>query len=342
MKTIFDVVTPANTKAYYENVERTTYLGETLFPATKQLGLDISFLKGSGGLPVQLQPAAFDAVAPLRDRIGVEGFNTEMPFFRERMLVSEKERQQINTYLANNNTEQANVLVNRVYQDAKQLIDGADVTVERMRMQLLATGGINMVATAEGRAVNYNYQLDDSQFDTLVGSDAWTDAGADPIADIEAAQSKVGAKRAIMNDFTFNLLRKHASVVGAVGDATGKRFVTKQDVLNFFRDEYDLAIAVYDYEFKETQGGPAQKFFPDYKITFIPNGTLGETVYGTTPEESDLMTGASDAEVSIVNTGVAVTTRKHTHPVNVETIVSEIALPSFPLADKIHILTVGA
>lgn len=342
MKTIFDVVTPANTKAYYENVERTTYLGETLFPATKQLGLDISFLKGSGGLPVQLQPAAFDAVAPLRDRIGVEGFNTEMPFFRERMLVSEKERQQINTFLANNNSEQANVLVNRVYQDAKQLIDGADVIIERMRMQLLATGKISIAATIEGRAVNYDYQLDVSQFETLTSTDAWTDAGADPIADIETAQSAVGAKRAIMNDFTFNLLRKHAAVVGAVSDATGKKFVTKQDVLNFFRDEFDLTIAVYDYEFKETQGGAAQKFFPNYKVTFIPNGTLGETVYGTTPEESDLLTGASDAEVSIVNTGVAVTTRKHTHPVNVETIVSEIALPSFPLADKIFVLTVGA
>lgn len=341
MKSIFDVVTAKDTKAYVENSQRGTYLGEALFPATKQLGLDLSFLKGRGGLPIALQPAAFDALATLRDRIGVDSFNTEMPFFRERMLVKEKERQQINTFLAGGQTAQAELLIQEVYKDAENLVNGAHVTQERMRMQLLSTGGIAITATAEGRAVNYNYRLEANQFETLAGADAWTDATSDPIANIEEWVEATGATRAILNSFTFGLLRKHPKVLAAVEGVTGKSFVSKNEIIDFFKEEVGVSFAIYDEKFKASQSGVAEKFFPDFKFTLIPDGTLGETVYGTTPEEADLMTGATEAEVEIVDLGIAVTAIKIPHPVNVQTIVSMINLPSFPQADKVFIATVG-
>lgn len=341
MPSIFDVVTAENTKTYVENTERGTYLGEVLFPATKQLGLDLSYLKGRGGLPIALQPASFDAVAPLRDRIGVDSFNTEMPFFRERMIVKEKERQQINTFLAAGQKAQAELLIQEVYKDAANLINGAHVTQERMRMQLLSKGQIAITATAEGKAVNYNYHLDSKQFETLVGTDAWTDPTSDPIGNIEEWLEVTGATRAILNSFTFGLLRKHPKVLAAVEGLTGKKFVSKNEIINFFKEEIGVSFAIYDEKFKASQTSADEKFFPDFAFTLIPDGTLGETVYGTTPEEADLMTGATEAEVEIVDLGIAVTAIKIPHPVNVETIVSMINLPSFPQADKVFIATVG-
>ena len=62
---------------------RIPYLGEGLFPARKQAGLDLKWIKGSKGIPVSLMPSAFDAKATFRDRIGVEKLRTEMPVFRE-------------------------------------------------------------------------------------------------------------------------------------------------------------------------------------------------------------------------------------------------------------------
>ncbi|MNW70461.1 hypothetical protein D3C74_497870 [compost metagenome] len=53
------------------------------------------------------------------------------------------------------------------------------------------------------------------------------------------------------------------------------------------------------------------------------------------------MSGGTDASVQILNTGVAVTTKKETHPVNVETIVSEIVLPSFEQIERIFIAKVA-
>ena len=49
------------------------------------------------------------------------------------------------------------------------------------------------------------------------------------------------------------------------------------------------------------------------------------------------MTGNA-ANVTITDTGVAVTTTKETDPVNVDTKVSMIFLPSFEAADQVYIL----
>ena len=56
---------------------RIPYLGEGLFPARKQRGLDLSWIKGSTGLPISLMPSAFDAKATFRDRIGVSKIEDE-------------------------------------------------------------------------------------------------------------------------------------------------------------------------------------------------------------------------------------------------------------------------
>ena len=72
------------------------YFGETLFPAQKQLGTDISWLKGSNGLPVAIQPSNYDAKARMREKEGFDRVATEMAFFRDAMRIGEKDRQQIN------------------------------------------------------------------------------------------------------------------------------------------------------------------------------------------------------------------------------------------------------
>ena len=54
------------------------------------------------------------------------------------------------------------------------------------------------------------------------------------------------------------------------------------------------------------------------------------------------MTGATKAEVSLVNNSVAVTTVKEEDPVNVMTKVSMVMLPSFEMADAVYILDTNA
>src|SRR5690554_5998693 len=124
MPNIFYLVKAKEIATYWtQKVEkRISYLGETLFPGQKQMGLDISWFKGSQGLPVMLKPSAFDTKATLRDRIGISKIETEMPFFREAMRIGEKERQELNKASAAANAQFLMPVLNRIYNDAGALV----------------------------------------------------------------------------------------------------------------------------------------------------------------------------------------------------------------------------
>ncbi len=350
MPNIFDLVNAVEIATYYNNNPSNAipYLGATLFPPKKQLGLNLSWIKGSKGLPVALTPAAFDAKATLRDRIGVTKVETEMPFFREAMRIGEKDRQELNKVLASNNTALIEPIINNIYDDVTNLVNGAEVQAERMRMQLLSTGKIAI--TANRIAYDYDYKMPDSHKETLLSTAMWsaTDT-ATPVQDIQRWQDKIeedtGVRptRAICSRKTWNYLMANKSIRLDMDPIGGNnRILTDSMLQQYLQTKLGLTVAVYNKKFEATQGGGAVQFFPDEIFTLIPEGNLGNTYYGTTPEESDLMSGNTDADVQIVNTGVAITTIKEAHPVNVMTVVSAIELPSFENIDRIFIATVHA
>lgn len=119
-----EVFTPAAIAANWIEVasNQIPYLGATLFPARKKAGLDLSWLKGSRGLPVSLMPSAFDAKATFRDRIGFEKLETEMPFFREGYKIKEKDRQEMLRVQESTDPYAAEVIA-RVFDDTRDLVD---------------------------------------------------------------------------------------------------------------------------------------------------------------------------------------------------------------------------
>jgi len=354
MDTIFDLVNAREIAQFWTESasNRIPYLGATLFPAQKQLGLDLSWIKGSQGLPVGLTPSAFDTKATLRDRIGIKRVETEMPFFREAMRIGEKDRQEINKLLAASNRALLEPILNRIFDDAGNLIAGAEVQAERMRMQLLSTGKISIVA-GEGAtriAYDYDYKLPAGHKKdlTTVANDKWSStATATPVQDIQEWQdiveedTGIRPTRAICTRKTWNYLLANTSIKVDMNPLGGQNIILTDSMLRqYLLSKLDLTVAVYNKKYMSASG-ESHLFYPDDMFTLIPAGTLGNTYYGTTPEESDLMSGNTDAEVQIVDTGVAVTTIKEPHPVNVQTIVSAIMLPSFESIDAILIAKVA-
>jgi Phage major capsid protein E len=348
MPTIFDLINARNIATYYEEngSNRIPYLGETLFPARKQLGLDLSWIKGFNGLPVQLKPSAFDAKATLRDHVQLNKIDTEMPFFREAMRIGEKERQEILRLMDSTNSQYLMPVINRIYDDAANLVNGARVVTERMIMQLLSTGRISIVANRIN--YDYDYQFPEAHMETLTGTDQWSDPNSNPIDDIRTWQDKVeddtGVRptRAICTRKTWNYLLTNNRIRLDMNPAGGQNIILTDSMLQqYLAAKLGISVAVYNKKFALEVGGAAQLFYPDDHFTLIPDGNLGNLYYGTTPEEADLMSGATSAEVQIVNTGVAITTIKEPHPVNVETIVSQICLPSFETIDTIFIAKVA-
>lgn len=356
--TIFDLVESKAIAMYWNELEsnRIPFLGEGLFPAQKKVGLDLSWLKGSNQLPVALMPSAFDAKPTLRDRIGVTRVETELPFFREAMRIGEKDRQLLLQFINNANSNYLTDAVRKIYNDAKTLLDGALVQPERMRMSLLVNGKISIVAPNDkGVFVSYNYDYDKDgtwaakNTGALLTTAQWSaPATANPIQDILDIKRKMSVNygvtvtRAILTTKTWMYLMNCESIKKDMNVVNGQNIILTDSMLQqYLLGKTGIVFAVYDKMYKD-EAGVQKQYYPDNYVTFLPSYSLGQTYFATTPEEADLMSGQlSDASVSIVNTGIAILTKKESLPVNVITSVSEIVLPSFERMDDVYTLHVS-
>ena len=334
---LFDIVTPANITAYWDSrkASQANYMGDVLFPAKQIMGLELSKIGGHAGVPVELKASNFDAQATYRDRQNIEVTKQKMPFYRERMRIDEEIRQQI---LAISRDDIVKQYIPYIFDDTNNLIRGAKVARERMAMELISTGKINI--NGNGVKISYNYGLDKKkQF--VKPSVAWSDAEtATPLQDIcdwvDQFRTDYGVALgyAVMTTKTFNMIKATKEVRQALyptATSASTLFVTAPQVKELIQNATGLTVLLNDNVYATKVGGATNKFFPDDVVTFLPvGGALGNMVFGTTPEQIDLLTNPKFAsDVSIVDTGVAVYTRTLDHPVNVETIVSQICLPSF-------------
>lgn len=344
--TIFDLVKAPELTSYWEEhrQDMPPYLGEELFPADKKLGLKLDWIKGANGLPVVLKPSAFDAGAVPRLRIGFDKLSAEMPFFKESTYIDEELRQQLNMVMETGNQAYIDAVMNRVFADEMHLLEGARARREQMRMMALTTGAIAI--TANGQAYNYDYGIPEDHKSEVTTS--WSTTTSDPIEDMRKAMDKIeddtGVRptRGVCTRKTWGYLRVNEKIIKSIFVLSNGQVSALSDarLSQYLMDELGLELIVYGKRYKN-DAGTATQFVPDDTVVLFPEGTLGNTWFGTTPEESDLM-GTGAANVSITDTGVAVTTVQKTDPVNVETKVTMICLPSFESADSVYILDVIA
>ena len=329
------------------------YLGEGLFPAEKKAGLDLKWVKGHKGLPVSLAPSNFDTKSKFRDRVGVTKNETEMPFFRETMLVKEQDEQEI-LRVQDSNDPYAVQVLNNIFNDTQTLVDGAKVVPERMRMQLLAPldGKVGINISANGTNYTYNYDPDGSwkanhYAKIVTEADKWSaSATCDPVKNLEdamdAQEAESGERPAIilMSKATFNMIKASKKVQSGVlaQNTTANVNYTSARVKSYLEEELNVSVAVYNKMFKD-ETGTAKKFYPDNIVMLLPSGALGKTWFGTTPEERTLKS-RTDADVSLVEAGISVAVTITDDPVNTKTTVSEIVLPSFERMDECYGLEV--
>lgn len=342
--TIFDYFTAQVIAVYYN--ERTEnlppFLGEFYFPNDKQLSLDLSWIKGANSTPVALKHSNFDADPTYRDFGGFEKISTEMPFFREGYLLKEKDRQEMLRIMASTNFAGLSTFLGRIYNDIADLVLSASVTREIMRMQLLTTGKI--VMNADGVALNYDYSLDAKQ--KVTPTVKWNvPATATPLTDL--AKWKKDAERrtgetisdVLMNSTTFDYIMNAQSTKDLFKDFL-LGTPDENNVTDYIRRKYTLNIVLYDKQYKlKAKDAQARYYIPDGVVVMLPHVQLGNTMFGTTPAEADLLY-SNVSNVEIVDTGVAISTTTKSEPVKVETLVSQIVLPTFESAELLTIANV--
>jgi len=338
MPKIYDLVTANNIATYWTELNKNEqpYLGETLFPVQKQLGTNIEWIKGASNQPVGIRLSSYDAKSIRRDMEGVTKYQTEMPFFKESIYVDEKLRQQLNNFIDANKPQIVNTILTKIFDRLTGLIASTDVTLERMR--ILTTGTLTL--SSNGQSYTYDYEVPASNKKTVAKS--WDNPDADIIGEINAWKTEMKAKgvkltRALCNTTVIQGMLKNTAMKNAIYVfAGGTVNLTEENVRSYITAQTGIRFAVYDNVWVD-ENKQVHKYVPDNTVVFMPEGTLGNTYLGTTPEESDLINNLN-AQVSIVNEGVAVTTSQMVDPVNVDTKVSMVALPSFEEADKVLIV----
>lgn len=345
MPKIYDIITAKAIGNFWEAsaLYREPYFGESKFPNRKKLGLELSWIKGAKNAPVMLMPSALDAKVVPISRQGFEMPTAKIPFFKNSRQLNEDLRQRFNS-LAEYNSEMAETIAEMIFNDEVDLLENAALTREVLRMQALTTGAISIASNRQVISYDYGVPAENKKTPTIKWDVA---ASADPIADINAwildLESKKGVKisEMLINSVTLSYIQKAAAVKNLMfANVTNQpAAASRTRTIEFLKEETGLDVYVYDKGYDNN--GTFTKFVADGTVVLMPANSLGNTWFGTTPEESDLMNGVgTKASVKVVDTGVAVATYKEEDPVTVITKVSELVLPSFEMADCVIIASV--
>ena len=335
------------------------FLGSAFFPDKKKMGIDLKWLKSHKGLGVALKPSNFDAIPTVRPRGKAEMTKEEMPLFRESIDIKENDLMEL-ARIKEKDDRFLQPVIDSMFDDTKSLIDGAEISAEKMRMQLLAPVGgepIITIGTADNTIYNYDYDDDDSWKNThyleLTGASKWDNgASAKPLTDIRTgiqylAGTGTTATTIISNSSTLDLLLESDQIKNALVTMTGQtvNFVDESTVEEVIRRRLRLNWISYDKMY-EDYDGTQKKFYPDGYVTILGNGELGATWRGTTPEELTTIGNFVDVpqapvDITVLPNGIAVAVQTVYKPsFTVTTTASQIALPSFEGMDSIFVIKV--
>lgn len=286
------------------------YLGLHWFPEKKKSGLDLKWIKTHKGLPVSLAPSNLDALPTIRARKGLKTEKTQMAFFREQMVVTEEDAQEIDRIKDENDPYLSGALQS-IYDDTNNLVMGAEVVPERMRMALLSTVNGHPVIGIESDGVKYAYDYDPTgeyaaaHYAKMKGTSVWSDAvNSKPLTDLNNARKSLQKKgqivtHVLMNSNTFQYLLDNAQVRNSLLAQNQSAIIelTDDNVMAIIKNRTKLTVVLYDKMYTD-ESGADHYFYPDNKVTLLPADPLGSTWFGTTPEERTA-SQVADVDVSM-------------------------------------------
>lgn len=324
---------------YIQNLPQRATIDKVLFPAVKQFGTEIELAKGSKQKPVVLRMSTFDvAVKPRALNASIDIKKKELPFFKESVMIKEKDRVMLMMAMQANNQNLIENLAEQVYGNYQVLVEGAEAQMRRARAQAIQHGEINIV-TEDGDIV-VDYEVPTDHKEVLTGTATWDNTSADIVGDIIRWQNTLvndGYSKPttmLLTETTFGYIKKNTAIRDELmARNLGAVIVTDNDIVNYLSTKLGLGIGILNGTYT-AEDGSTQNYYDDNYITLIPDGTIGATVYGTTPEEADKTFGSGKHDTAIVNTGVAITTMAKEDPVTIETKVSQLSLPSFTRVDE--------
>lgn len=334
-------------------LEKKTEL-KSLFPDKSVVGLDFSYIKTTNGIIELTIPSAYDAEPIAQHRKGFDAMKGELPLFRRKTVLSEKERQNLAMALASNIEESYKAILRNIYDDQMTLITGAEMTKEFLRTRVLMDGKITI--ESNGGAVNFDYKVPSTHKDTLTSYDTWEKPDAKIATqirdwcDIIEEDTGVRPDTMILNRKTFKLLRENKEIranmvpLSLIATATimDNSYLPDTAIMDALKAATGLSNIIV-YGGKVSMDGKIYDLIEDKKVALFPSSIqLGNTLNGISPAEFSAQYIANAGnDIAITADGIAVNAYvENKAPYTAGTEVEFVSIPSFEGSDYVFQATV--
>lgn len=350
MADIKDFYNAKNIVALWEQIKGANYAKPLAkwFPYRKTTEVDITLAYGYEKQNVALDLCAYDTNARIRGLQPISAAKMEMPFFKNSVLFTEKQRREVlqTVKFANNDLAIATALAGHMENVVDILLNGPDVVGERYRAQLLQHGAI-VVSSPKSHvspsAVSINYDVRGKWQDNNV--DYWVtkpSQGTTNVLDdmqpvMDEYQKKNGSTPCswIMNGRTWLNLRKDTRI-NAILTANGFNKSVEQVIQDVLGQQ--VSIVVNSGTYRPDEDEPELPYWEEDVISIVPNRQLGHVLVGLTPTQYDEMYSEAKRDVASSSENFCIQCRHRDDPIQTEAIGSTTMLPQFDEMDKCFVI----
>lgn len=315
-----------------------------LFPTARVDGLEFDMIKGAYNRPVSAHFHAFDVETENGQRYGYKRSTQGLEFIKRKYQLNEKEIMMIRTPRTSQEQQYA---INYIYDDITKLRLSIETRVERMRAEVLSTGQLSINENGYvAQTIDFGVP-DEHKFDLK-----WTDENADVLQDLykirtqirDDSETDTTVERIITSEKVLYNLLKNKTLRSAILGIQKDRILTQAE-LNAGLTRMNLPTFTTDdrkYAEETIENGQLVRknvrYIDEDKVILLPNGILGNTFRGTTPEAQELR---ASGVANVDDMGdITLTSWHNQDPVAYYVKASSTAGISFPYANEIGIGTV--
>jgi hypothetical protein len=293
MAKLEDLLSAQDLLAYIQQRDYTPNLGETLFPNRKDDVIDLKYIVGANKAPVSASIRAVDAETQIGGRaIDTKTFEHEIFTIARKIPLTEKFILELSR---TTNNDALRSFAQLIYDDLDNMVQSVRVRIERMRMDALFNGVLNI--NENGFVGTVDYQVPADHKKDVSATAPWSASSTDWVSDLDTwvellRGSGVIATRVLTTSEVLRTILKHSKTKSYIfGTSSSTGYVT-ENILNDWLVSAGLpTFAAYDnvYAIEKNDGTREQKKYVPYgKIAIFGSDPVGVTQFGLTAEEIEL------------------------------------------------------
>lgn len=312
---------------------------EQLFPSRKTEALEVKMLRGANNLPVSASIHGFDTETEIDQRESVNYDIAELALIKRKRKLSEKEIIQLEQP---RNTMEEREAIQRIYNDVDVLQDSVLTRIEAMRGEVLSTGKLMINENGYKATIDYGVPKEHG------AAHVWSNGTTDILKDLDTAINKIvndtgfTPTRAITSKQNINIMLRDEKIRKAIFGVNSDRLLSVKELNTFLQSLGLPQVASYDEKYRTLNAKgvyTTKRYFLETSFVLMPEGNMGETLFGLTAEELELRK-KEGVDISAIG-NVIIEQYATNDPVAKWIKAVATALVTFPCAEQVYIYTIG-